>query len=280
MSATSKIVSVGEIKIGKGCPLVLIAGPCVIESEKKTIETAVKIKEISGRLKIPFIFKSSYDKSNRSSVEYYRGPGQKEGLRILSKVKRETGVPVLSDVHCRTEIAPAAEVLDIIQIPAYLCQQTDMVVEAAKTGKVLNIKKGQFIAPHDMEKICDKAVSSGNDKIILTERGSVFGYNNLVADMRSIPIMQGMGYPVLVDVTHIVRMPGPASKDPSGGQPEFISVLARASAAAGVDGLFIEVHPEPAEALCDAASMLKLSGLEELLATVTRIAAIVRRATK
>ncbi|MEW6040274.1 MAG: 3-deoxy-8-phosphooctulonate synthase [Elusimicrobiota bacterium] len=271
-----KTITVGKIKIGKGAPLVLVAGPCVIESEIMTFSVAEKLKKISGELKIPFIFKSSYDKSNRSAVSYYRGPGLKKGLKILSDIKNQLNVPILSDVHCRAEIAPAAEVLDIIQIPAYLCQQTDMVVEAAKTGKVLNIKKGQFLAPWDMKKIAEKARSTGNDKIILTERGTVMGYNNLVADLRSIKIMQDIGYPVLVDVTHIVRMPGPPSSEAKGGQPEFVPLLARAAVAAGCDGLFLEVHPQPQKALCDASSMLALDKLEELLVEVKKISGIVK----
>jgi 2-dehydro-3-deoxyphosphooctonate aldolase (KDO 8-P synthase) len=271
-----KKINVRGIKIGAGAPLVLIAGPCVIESEELTFNTAKRIRDIARRLGMPFVFKSSYDKSNRSAVDYYRGPGLKKGLKILSRIREELSVPVISDVHCRSEIPFAAEVLDVIQIPAYLCQQTDMVVEAAKTGKVLNIKKGQFMAPWDMEKICRKAASAGNDKIILTERGTVMGYNNLVADLRSIPIMQGLGFPVFVDVTHIVRLPGPSSKSAVGGQPEFIPVLARSAAAAGADGLFLEVHPEPAKALCDAASMLSLDRLEPLLRDVIKIGKIVR----
>ncbi len=271
-----KTVLMDKIKIGNKNPLVLIAGPCVIESEEITLKTAEKIKYITTKLDIPFIFKSSYDKGNRSSVEYYRGPGIDKGLKILSKVKKELSVAVISDVHCRNEVAQAKEVLDIIQVPAYLCQQTDLVLEVAKTGKVINIKKGQFLAPWDMKKIVGKILTTGNDKIILTERGTVFGYNNLVCDMRSIPIMKEVGYPVFVDVTHIVRMPGPASKDSSGGQPQFISTISRAAAAAGCDGLFLEVHPKPEEALCDAASMLKLDNLEELLKVAKEISEIVR----
>lgn len=271
-----KEVLVSNIKIGNRQPLVLIAGPCVIESEEITLKTAEKIKEITTKLNIPFIFKSSYDKGNRSSVEYYRGPGLEKGVKILEKVKKELNVPVISDVHCRTEIKVACEVLDILQIPAYLCQQTDLVVEVAKTGKVVNIKKGQFLAPWDMKKIVGKALSTGNDKILFTERGTVFGYNNLVCDIRSIPIMQDIGYPVFVDVTHIVRIPGPPSKESCGGQPEYISTLSLAAAAAGCDGLFLEVHPNPSEALCDAASMLKLSLLEELLKKVKEVSQIVR----
>jgi len=264
-----------KIRIGEGCPLVLISGPCVIESERLTIHTAEQIKKIADKLKIPYIFKSSYDKGNRSSVKYYRGPGIDKGLKILLKIKRELGLPVLSDIQCKTEVEKVKEVLDIIQIPAYLCQQTDLVVEAAKTGKPLNIKKGQFLAPWDMKKICDKVLSTGNKKIILTERGTVMGYNNLVCDIRSIPIMQELGYPVVVDVTHIVRMPGPPSKDSSGGQPQFIPVLAKAAVAAGCDVLFLEVHPEPCKALCDAASMLKLEFLEELLTQIIEIRKII-----
>ncbi len=272
----SKIVNVKNIKIGKGCSLVLIAGPCVIESEEITFETAKKIKEITEKLNISFIFKSSYDKSNRSSVEYYRGPGIEKGIKILKRIKDELSIPVLSDIHCRNEIPIVEKVLDIIQIPAYLCQQTDLVVEAAKTGKVLNIKKGQFLAPWDIRKIVEKAKSTGNDNILLTERGTVFGYNNLVCDMRSIKIMQDIGYPVFVDVTHIVRMPGPHSKDSSGGQPEFIPLISFAATACCADGLFLEVHPEPKNALCDAASMLKLDYLEELLKKAKKISEIVR----
>lgn len=271
-----KTITVGEIKIGGKNPLVLIAGPCVIETEEITLKTAERIKEITSRLKIPFIFKSSYDKGNRSSVEHYRGPGVDKGLKILSKVKKEVDVPVISDIHCKTEIAQAAEVLDIIQIPAYLCQQTDLVVETARTGKTLNIKKGQFLAPWDIRKIIAKAESVGNKQIILTERGTSFGYNNLVCDIRSIPIMQSTCYPVFVDVTHIIRLPGPPSKDASGGQPEFISTLSFAVVAAGCDGLFLEVHPDPKNALCDAASMLHLDKLEELLVIVKKISDIVR----
>ncbi|MFQ3675183.1 MAG: 3-deoxy-8-phosphooctulonate synthase [Endomicrobiia bacterium] len=272
-----KTVVVKNIEIGNKKPLVIIAGPCVIESEEITLKTAEKIKQITEKLRIPFIFKSSYDKGNRSSVDYYRGPGIDKGLKILSKVKKELEVPVVSDVHCRNEIIQAKEVLDIIQIPAYLCQQTDLVVEVAKTQKVVNIKKGQFLAPWDMKKIVGKALTTGNDKILLTERGTVFGYNNLVCDMRSISVMQEIGYPVFVDVTHIVRIPGPASKDVSGGQPQFISTISCAAVGAGCDGLFLEVHPKPQEALCDAASMLNLDKLEELLKVVKEISEVVRK---
>lgn len=260
-----KIVEVGNVKIGKAQPMVLIAGPCVIESEKLVLNIAEEVKKIADELKIQYIFKSSYDKSNRSSVGNYRGPGLKKGLKILQKVKQKIGVPVLSDVHCKTEIPYAKEVLDVIQIPAFLCMQTDIVVEAAKTKKVVNIKKGQFMSPWDMKKVVNKVLSTDNDKILLTERGTVFGYNNLVFDIRSIPIMQQIGFPVIVDVTHIVRIPGPTSKDPAGGQPEYIKYYSFAAIAAGANGLFIETHPEPQEALCDASSMLKLAELKNIL---------------
>ncbi|MCS7230574.1 MAG: 3-deoxy-8-phosphooctulonate synthase [Elusimicrobiota bacterium] len=260
-----KTIEVGNIKIGKGQPLLLIAGPCVIETEKITLTIAEEIKKITDKLNVSFIFKASYDKSNRSSVENYRGPGLKEGLRILSKVKQELGVPILSDVHCKTEVEYVKEVLDVIQIPAYLCMQTDIVVEAAKTKKVLNLKKGQFLAPWDMKKVVSKALSVNNDRILLTERGTIFGYNNMIFDLRSIPIMQEIGFPVIVDVTHIVRIPGPTSKDASGGQPQYISTYCYASLAAGANGLFIETHLCPEEALCDASSMLKLEYLEGIL---------------
>ncbi|MEN3013733.1 MAG: 3-deoxy-8-phosphooctulonate synthase [Endomicrobiia bacterium] len=260
-----KTVEIGNIKVGKNCPLLLIAGPCVIETEKMTLKIAEEIKKITEKFKISYIFKASYDKSNRSSVDSYRGPGLKEGLRILEKVKKEIEVPVLSDVHCKTEIPYVKEVLDVIQIPAFLCMQTDIVVEAAKTQKVINLKKGQFLAPWDMKKVVSKVLSTDNDRILLTERGSIFGYNNMIFDLRSIPIMQQIGYPVIVDVTHIVRIPGPTSKEASGGQPQFISTYCYASIAAGANGLFIETHPCPQEALCDASSMLKLEYLEGIL---------------
>lgn len=273
----NRIIDVNGVKIGHGCDLTLICGPCVIESEELALSTAKHIKKLASKLGLPFIFKSSYDKGNRSSVKYFRGPGMKEGLKILSKVKKEAGVPVLSDIQCRAEIPEAAKVLDVLQIPAYLCQQTDLTVEAGKTGKAINVKKGQFIAPWDMEKICAKIASTGNENIMLTERGTTFGYNNIVCDMRSIPIMQESGYPVIVDVTHILRMPGPPSSEPSGGQPRLIPALARAAVAAGCDGLFLEVHPDPRTALCDAASMLKLSELENLLVTIWEISKVVRK---
>ena len=275
-----KVVKIGNIKIGNNNPLVLIAGPCVIESLDLSLFVADRVKSITEKLNIPYIFKSSYDKSNRSNVEYYRGPGVEKGIEILLKVKEKIGIPVLSDVHCKSEVPIVKDVLDVIQIPAYLCQQTDLVVESAKTQKPINVKKGQFLAPWDMKKICKKIESTGNTNILLTERGTVFGYNNLISDIRSIPIMQSIGYPVAVDVTHIVRIPGPASKEAKGGQPEFIPHIAFAAVAAGCDALFLEVHPEPSEALCDAASMLKLSYLEEILKKAKEISKIIRGTKK
>lgn len=275
-----KIVKIGNIKVGEGQPLLLIAGPCVIETERITLEIAQKIKRITEKLKISYIFKASYDKSNRSSVDNYRGPGLKKGLEILSKVKKEVDVPVLSDVHCKSEIPYAKEVLDVIQIPAFLCMQTDIVVEAAKTQKVVNLKKGQFLAPWDMKKVVSKVLSVGNDNIILTERGNVFGYNNMIFDLRSIPIMQSIGFPVIVDVTHIVRIPGPTSKEKAGGEPQYISTYCYASIAAGANGLFIETHICPQEALCDASSMLKLDYLEEILEKCIEIYNIINKPLK
>ncbi len=268
------------MSIGGDSPLALIAGPCVIENEKITMNTAIAIKKITEKLKIPFIFKSSYDKANRTAVDNYRGPGLQKGLKILAKIKKELNIPVISDIHTQDQIKLAAEILDVLQVPAYLCQQTDLTVAAGKTGKVVNLKKGQFLAPWDMKKICAKVESTGNKNIILTERGTVFGYNNLIVDIRSIPLMQEIGYPVIVDVTHIVRIPGPGSDEYKGGQPQFIGHLAKASAASGCDGLFLEVHPNPKEALCDAASMLRLDYLEDLLTEVLAINKIVRQKMK
>jgi len=263
-------VRLGEIKIGPKNPLVLIAGPCVIESERVCLETAKKIKEITARLDIPFIFKSSFDKANRLSVDSYRGPGIKKGLEILKKVKREIKVPILSDIHCQKEINEAAEVLDIIQIPAFLCRQTDIVVAAAKTGKVINIKKGQFLAPWDILPIIRKIESAANKRILLTERGVCFGYNNLVSDLRGLKIMRDFGYPVIYDATHSIQLPG-GRGDASGGQREFVAGLSRAAVAFGCDGLFLEVHPDPDRALCDGPNMISLKELENLLQQIKKI---------
>lgn len=265
------IVDVAGVPFGKDGLLCLIAGPCVIESRSITLETAERIREITERLNIPFVFKSSYRKDNRSSVEYFSGPGIEEGLKILQEVKEKVGVPVLSDIHTPEQAAPAAEVLDILQIPAYLSQQTELLLAAAETGKPLNIKKGQFLAPEDMIHSVRKVESTGNRSILLTERGACFGYRQLVVDMRSLSILRGHGYPSVFDVTHSVRIYGHPSADAAGGTPEHIPLLARAGVAAGCDALFLETHPEPAKALCDAASMLSLDRLEGLLGGLLKI---------
>jgi len=267
-----KPIVVKDIKIGGNNPLVLIAGPCVIESEANCLETGKRIKEITTRLRIPFIFKSSFDKANRLSIDSYRGPGLKKGLEILNKVKQKLKVPLLSDIHCQKEISEVAEVLDIIQIPAFLCRQTDIVVAAAKTGKVINIKKGQFLAPWDITPIIKKIESAGNKKILLTERGVCFGYNNLVSDLRSLAIMRQLGYPVIYDATHSIQLPG-GKGTASGGQREFVAGLSRAAVAFGCDGLFLEVHPAPDQALCDGPNMIDFRELEELLQQVKKIEA-------
>lgn len=263
-------IKVNNIKIGGNNPLVLIAGPCVIESELMCLDTAKRIKDIAAKLNIPLIFKSSFDKANRLSLDSYRGPGLKKGLDILNKVKQKVKVLVLSDVHCKEEIGEAAEVLDIIQIPALLCRQTDMVMAAAKSGKVVNIKKGQFLAPWDMQPIIKKIESAGNTQILLTERGVSFGYNNLVSDFRSLKIIRDFGYPVIYDGTHSVQLPGSKGSS-SGGQREFVAGLSRAAVAFGCDGLFLEVHSSPDKALCDGANMIDLKQLERLLKQVKKI---------
>ena len=266
-----KVVQVKDIKIGGGNPLVLIAGPCVIESESVVMRTAERVKEVSERLKIPFIFKSSYLKDNRSSASSYQGPGLERGLEILSKVKEEFRIPVLSDVHDQHDALTAAEVLDVIQLPAYLSMQTGLTLAIARTGKPINVKKGQFLDPRDVKNIIGKIESVGNQRILLTERGTCFGYHNLVVDMRSFPIMRSLGYPVVFDATHAVRIYGVPSSDPAGGTPEFVPHLSRAAVAAGCDAIFIETHPNPKEALCDAASMWPLDKLEELLIQLKEI---------
>lgn len=263
-------ISVKNIKIGRKGRLVLIAGPCVIESLKLCLETGKRIKDIAGKLGIPYIFKSSFDKANRLSIDSFRGPGREKGLEALYAVKQKLNVPVLSDIHCRRDIAEAERVLDIIQIPAFLCRQTDIVVEAAKTGKVINIKKGQFLAPWDILPIIKKVESTGNRKIIITERGVSFGYNNLVSDFRSLKIMRAFGYPVIYDATHSVQLPG-GRGSVSGGQREFVEGLSRAAVAFGCDGLFLEVHPVPDKAPCDGANMIRLKDLEKLLKQIKEI---------
>lgn len=258
------VVRIKNITAGKKYPFVLVAGPCVIEDRSGALHIARTLKEITGRLDIPFIFKASYDKANRTSVQSFRGPGLDQGLEILFEISRELDVAVMSDVHMPHEARAAAEVLDILQIPAFLCRQTDLIVAAAKTNKPLNIKKGQFLAPWDMAHVVEKARSAGNEQIILTERGALFGYNNLVADFRSIPIMQDLGCPVIFDATHSVQLPGGAGKA-SAGQRQFAPVLAKAAIAAGADGLFLEVHPDPDNALSDGPNSIRLDALEPLL---------------
>jgi 2-dehydro-3-deoxyphosphooctonate aldolase (KDO 8-P synthase) len=263
-----------KVEIGGPHCFFLIAGPCVIESEKHAFFMAEKIKEICSDAEIPYIFKASFDKANRSSLHSYRGPGLEAGLTILNRIKSELDIPVLSDVHETNQIARAAEILDVIQIPAFLCRQTDLILEASKTNKVLNIKKGQFMAPHDMKNVVDKILSTGNDKIILTERGTSFGYNNLIFDIRSIPIMQNFGFPVVIDATHSVQKPG-GRGDSSGGNSEFISHIARAGISAGADGLFLEVHDNPPQALSDGPNSFILKELPSFISALLRIKKVV-----
>jgi 2-dehydro-3-deoxyphosphooctonate aldolase (KDO 8-P synthase) len=264
-------VPISDFVVGSG-DLVMIAGPCVIESAETTLSIAQALKDYAQELNLPLIFKASYDKANRTSVTSYRGPGLVKGLEILARVKDEVGLPVLSDVHQVTDVAPAAEVLDVLQIPAFLCRQTDLLVAAAQTGKVVNIKKGQFMAPWDMGQAVDKVLATGNSRVLLTERGAMFGYNNLVVDFRSLPIMRGLGCPVVLDVTHSVQLPG-GQGTCSGGQREYIPLLARAGMAAGVDALFMEVHPDPDAALCDGPNSLPLA---EVLPLWRKLAALHR----
>jgi 2-dehydro-3-deoxyphosphooctonate aldolase (KDO 8-P synthase) len=248
----------------------LIAGPCVIEGEEHALSLARRIKVVCERLGVAGIFKASYDKANRSSIKSYRGPGLDKGLGILRRVKDEVGLPVLSDVHETAQVGPAAEVLDVIQIPAFLCRQTDLILEAARTGKTLNLKKGQFLSPQEMENAVEKAASQGNERVLLTERGTFFGYNNLVFDVRSIPVMKQWGNPVVLDATHLVQRPGGRGVA-SGGEAEFIPTVVRAGVAAGADGLFLEVHDHPERALSDGYNSLNINELEKLLRVAMRI---------
>jgi 2-dehydro-3-deoxyphosphooctonate aldolase (KDO 8-P synthase) len=273
---SKKHVAVGNIDCGSD-QLFLIAGPCVIEAEDLMLRTAEKLKDIAAGLGIPLIFKSSFSKDNRSSLDYYQGPGLDEGLKLLQKIKRSFELPILTDIHYPDQAAPAAEVVDVLQIPAYLCMQTELVVAAAKTGAVINIKHGQFIAPDNMAKPVKKCEQSGNERIILTERGYTFGYNDLVVDPRSFYLMAQTGYPVVFDITHTIRKYGIPSKDPRGGNREFLSVLSRAGVAAGVDGIFIEAHPTPPEALCDAASQYYLDDLADFVRPLIELHELVRR---
>ena len=274
MSSTHEI-TLGSLRLGGGNPLFLIAGPCVIESEAHARKMAEKIAKIAADAGVPYIFKASYDKANRSSAKAFRGPGAKEGLRILGKIKSELKLPILTDIHEASQAEAAAEICDVLQIPAFLARQTDLLLAAGKTGRIVNVKKGQFLSPWDMGNVAEKVASTGNTKIILTERGASFGYQNLVVDMRSFPVMQKFGYPVVYDVTHSVQLPG-GKGDASGGQPEFIEPLARAGVAAGVDGVFLEAHGNPAAALSDGANALPLAQLPALLGKLKDLGNLVR----
>lgn len=263
-------INIGNARLGGNNPLFIIAGPCVIESEDVVFYTAEKLKEICRRVGLSFIFKSSYDKSNRTSLSSFRGPGMEKGLKMLSDVRSKFNVPVISDVHAVEEIKPASQVLDALQIPAFLSRQTDLILTASRTGKPVNVKKGQFLAPWDVKNIIDKFTSTGNQNLFITERGTSFGYNNLVVDFRGLTIMKSFGYPILFDVTHSLQLPG-GKGNSSGGQREFAEPLARAAAAVGVDGLFIEVHPDPDKALCDGPNMVSVDSVLALLRTVENI---------
>ncbi|PYN99168.1 MAG: 3-deoxy-8-phosphooctulonate synthase [Candidatus Rokuibacteriota bacterium] len=282
MNALTHEVRVGSITIGGGRPLVLIGGPCAIENEKHALMTAERLAVIAADHGVPFIYKSSYDKANRSSVGGYRGPGLVEGLRILRRVRDALGVPVLSDVHQVEEVGPAAEVLDVLQIPAFLCRQTDLVVAAARTGKPVNVKKGQFLAPGDMKNVVDKVLSAGNRDVLLTERGTSFGYHNLVVDMRGLLQMCALGYPVVFDATHSVQLPG-AGGDRSGGERQYVPALARAAVAVGIDALFMEMHEDPDRTLADGRplsdgpNMLKIDDLPRLLRELLAITTAIRQ---
>jgi 2-dehydro-3-deoxyphosphooctonate aldolase (KDO 8-P synthase) len=263
-----------HISLGEGAPLTIIAGPCVIEDEIKTFQIAKSLKEITSVLEMPFIFKASFDKANRTSLHSFRGPGLQQGLDILDRIKKNLGIPILSDVHEISQVEPAARVLDVLQIPAFLCRQTDLVSEVARSGKTVNIKKGQFLAPWDVSRIIEKVTAAGNQRLFITERGASFGYNNLVVDMRSIPIMRASGYPVVFDATHSVQLPGGAGSS-SGGQRQYAPVLARAAVAAGADGIFLEVHLDPDNALCDGPNSLALDGLTLLLSQLRQLHQVV-----
>ena len=270
------LVRVGGLTLGRGRPLFLIAGPCVIESERHALKLAEHLVSATRQLKIPFIFKVSFDKANRTSLRSYRGPGLGPGLKILARIKKEFKVPVLTDVHDVTQVGRAAEVCDVIQIPAFLSRQTDLLVEAGSSGSAVNIKKGQFLSPTEMRHAVLKVASTGNQRILVTERGSSFGYNNLVVDMRGIALMKEWGYPVVLDVTHSLQLPG-GEGDRSGGQPRLIETLARAGVAAGVDGIFMEVHDNPPRALSDGANALKLIRFEPLARKLRDLGRFVRK---
>jgi len=271
MSTVVKEIDISaSVRVGGANPLFLIGGPCVIESEDHSLHMAKEIKKVCDNLGIPFIFKASYDKANRSSIQSYRGPGMEKGLAILSVVRKELNIPVLSDVHETGQVQRAAEVLDVIQVPAFLCRQTDLLVEAAKTQKPLNIKKGQFLSPYEVKNVIDKVLSQGNEKILITERGTSFGYNNLVFDIRSIPIMKKYGFPVVIDATHSVQKPGGEGTS-SGGDAEFIPHMARAGISVGADGLFLEIHDNPSQALSDSNNSFNLNGLHSFCTSLLRL---------
>ena len=267
---TVRPVKLGKILFGDPQSFVLIGGPCVIESEAAVLRHAEKISKITGKFRIPYVFKASYDKANRSSIQSFRGPGLKKGLAILAKVKKEFGLPVLSDIHCKEEVKPAAEVLDILQIPAFLSRQTDLVVAAGKSGRIVNVKKGQFLSPWEIKNVIGKLEAVGNRNILITERGVSFGYQNLVNDFRAVPIIRGFGYPLVFDATHSVQLPGGEGSS-TGGRPEFIPTLARCAIAAGADALFLEIHEAPTKALSDGTNMLSLNRLEKLLEILVEI---------
>jgi 2-dehydro-3-deoxyphosphooctonate aldolase (KDO 8-P synthase) len=274
----TRAVRIGGVTIGGGAPLALIGGPCAIENEKHALMVAERLQRVTAAAGVPFIYKSSYDKANRSSIHSYRGPGLIEGLRILRSVKEKTGLAVLSDVHDVSEVAPAAEVLDVLQVPAFLCRQTDLIVACARSGRPVNVKKGQFVAPRDMANVVEKVRASGSEDLLLTERGTSFGYNNLVVDFRGLPIMRGFGYPVIFDATHSVQLPG-GEGNRSGGERQYVQALARAAVAVGVDGLFMEIHEDPdrtmedGRPLSDGPNMLRLNDLPRLLDEIRAIAA-------
>ena len=270
-----KQINIGDFVIGDNVKFILIAGPCVLENEAVAMDTARYLQKLTAKLKIPFIFKASYDKANRTSIKSYRGPGEKKGLAMLKRIKDKLGIPLLSDVHRFEEIDAAAKILDVVKVPAFLCRQTDFITEIAKKACVINIKKGQFLAPWDVANIIEKAKAAGNENIMITERGASFGYNNLVFDVRSLPIIRDMGYPVIFDATHAVQLPG-GEGTASGGQRDMVKYLARAAVAAGVDGIFLEVHRYPEKALCDGANSLYLSELEELLTVLKKIDNLVK----
>ena len=270
-----KQIQLGRMTIGGGAPFVLIAGPCVIENEQKTEEIAVYLKELTDRLQVPLIFKASYDKANRTSLQSYRGTGLHEGLRILDKIRKNLSIPILTDVHRFEDIEPVSQVADVLQVPAFLCRQTDFVMEVARFARIINIKKGQFLAPGDVQHIIKKIRAAENENIMMTERGTSFGYNNLVTDYRSIPIMRAMGYPVIFDATHSVQLPGGLGSA-SGGQREMVAYLARAAVAVGIDGLFMEVHPDPDSALCDGPNSLSLESLDQMLQMLIKMDALVK----